>query len=974
MDERNPTVARPAGLRPAEPVQPAERVQPPPTRPAESGRLLRATRSAELLAPVGDGAALRAALATGADAVYLGLDRWSARAFAGNFTGHELVAAIERAHLYGARAHLALNTLLKEDELRPALAALQGPYEAGLDALIVADLGFAALVRETYPDLDLHASTQLNTHSSHQLAALAGQGFRRAILARELSLAEIERLDAHGLELEVFVHGALCYGYSGLCLFSSMVGGRSGNRGRCSQACRMRYRLLVGEAGSELSRLLSTNDLAAIAVLPQLLRAGVASFKIEGRMKDAAYVATATAVYRQALDAALADPAHYEVRDEWLRRLEQSFSRGFTNAHLEGDHAHVRSRGRSGHRGVAVGRVESMDEERGLVTIHLTAQLHDNDVVSIYTPVGQTEPVRVGAVRVVASGRSRSFDVAGAEGKAAARGSVTERQRARHRVADEAAASASPLREADAGELGDHVTLQLTERVAVKDRLFRLSSGEIDAFAQAAVAGRLLLRPLRLRARLEGAIGQPARLTVAPAPAPTVASSASSTHASVASPPASLAVDRWWDDSKARFTVSVDGVEPLRTARTAPLNAEKARAALGALGGTPYELAELDFAVNESAFMAVGALKDLRRRALAQLDQLRLAARRRPALQPTLASKSAALTVTAADDHQPASATASSAAAMSRPVAACSVKTRETVSPFARSVAGGFQTIVRLTSDDHPPAAPGVAGWCLELAGDESAAALERAIERLRAAGGEVRCRPPVILFDSDEAWWQAAAQLPWDAVYARHLSHLRASAPVILEYPLQGLNAEVARRLRPRAVVASPEASLEELAQLTVMLADLDPPTVVEVVAFTRQELLVTRDRLGVAEGLVGDQAPRCEVLVGDQRSTAEKLPGDQVPGDAEASQSLSLVDSKGFVFRAVVSARGSSIANARVTNLAPHLGDLAGAGVAVAIVDFGDMNAAERDAFAAHGVVALAAFADRERSTSGHLFRGVA
>jgi hypothetical protein len=242
-----------------------------------------------------------------------------------------------------------------------------------------------------------------------------------------------------------------------------------------------------------------------------------------------------------------------------------------------------------------------------------------------------------------------------------------------------------------------------------------------------------------------------------------------------------------------------------------------------------------------------------------------------------------------------------------------------------------------------------------------------------------------VILFDSDEAWWQAIAQLPWDAVYARHLSHLRASAPVILEYPLQGLNAEVARRLRPRAVVASPEASLEELAQLTAMLADLDSPTAVEVVAFTRQELLVTRDRLGVAEGLVGDQAPRCEVLVGDQRSTAEqlhgdqrstaeKLHGDQVPGDAEASQSLSLVDSKGFVFRAVVSARGSSIANARVTNLAPHLGDLAGAGVAVAIVDFSDMNAAEREAFAAHGVVGLAAFADRERSTSGHLFRGVA
>ncbi|MGO8683494.1 MAG: peptidase U32 family protein [Thermoleophilia bacterium] len=913
MDERNPAGARPAGLGPAE-----------PTRLAEPARPMMPMGPAELLAPVGDGAALRAALATGADAVYLGLDRWSARAFAGNFTGHELVAAIERAHLYGARAHLALNTLLKEDELRPALAALQGPYEAGLDALIVADLGFAALVRETYPDLDLHASTQLNTHSSEQLAALAGQGFRRAILARELSLAEIERLDAHGLELEVFVHGALCYGYSGLCLFSSMIGGRSGNRGRCSQACRMRYRLLVGETGTELSRLLSTSDLAAIAVLPQLLRAGVASFKIEGRMKDAAYVATATAVYRQALDAALADPEHYEVRDEWLRRLEQSFSRGFTNAHLEGDHAHVRSRGRSGHRGVAVGRVESMDEERGLVTIHLTAPLHDNDVVSIYTPVGQTEPVRVGAVRVAAPGHHRRSGASGAEGKAMASG--------------------SPLVGADADELGDHVILQLTERVAVKDRLFRLSSGEIDAFAQAAVAGRLRLRPLRLRARLEGAVGEPARLTVAPTSAPTVASTAS--------PTASLAVDRWWGDSAVYLTVSVDGAEPLRSARTAPLNAEKAGAALGALGGTPYELAELDFAVAGSAFMAVGALRDLRRRALAELDQRRLAARRRPALQPTPASQPAAVVVAVADEQRPAPTAVSSAASVNRPAAACSIKTRETVSPFARSVAGGFQAIVRLVADEPAPAAPGVIGWCLELAGDESAAILERTITRLHATGGEVRCRPPVILFDSDEVWWQATAQLPWDAVYARHLSHLRAPAPIILEYPLQGLNAEVARRLRPRAVVASPEASLEELTQLTMVLADLNQPMAVEVVAFARQELLVTRDRLGVAEGLVSDRPP----------------------GDAEESQSLSLVDSKGFVFRAVVSARGSSIANARVTNLAPHLGDLAGAGVAVAIVDFGDMNAAERDAFAAHGVAGLAAFADRERSTSGHLFRGVA
>ena len=213
--------------------------------------------SPELLAPAGEPRALRAALSAGADAVYFGLARWSARAFAGNFGGEAVPEAVETAHRYGARAYLALNTLLKDDEVEPALAALEAPYLAGLDALIVADAGFAARVREEYPDLILHASTQLNTHSSAQLAALARLGFTRAILARELSLAEITALDTHGLELEAFVHGALCYGYSGDCLLSSMVGGRSGNRGRCSQSCRLRYALRKdGSAPLESSRIM----------------------------------------------------------------------------------------------------------------------------------------------------------------------------------------------------------------------------------------------------------------------------------------------------------------------------------------------------------------------------------------------------------------------------------------------------------------------------------------------------------------------------------------------------------------------------------------------------------------------------------------------------------------------------------------------------------------------------------------------
>ena len=462
---------------------------PPTDQPASAGRRVTAP---ELLAPAGEPRALRAALSAGADAVYFGLARWSARAFAGNFAGEAAPEAVETAHLYDARAYLALNTLLKDDEVEPALAALEAPYLAGLDALIVADLGFAARVREEYPDLPLHASTQLNTHSSAQLEALRRLGFSRAILARELSLAEIAALETRGLELEAFVHGALCYGYSGDCLLSSMVGGRSGNRGRCSQSCRLRYALRrTGSAALEPSRIMSTSDLSAIGVLPELLAAGVSSFKVEGRMKDAAYVGVTTAVYREALDAAVADPEGYAVRPEWSARLEQSFSRSFTTAHLEGRHDEVRSGGRGGHRGVLVGRVSATDEGTGSVEVKLSQPVAEGDVVYLYTPWGQTEPRRL-----------------------------------------EAGGDAS-------------LTLRVRERVALKDRLFRLEAADVGELGRDLVTGRVALRPLELRMRLTGEVGSPAALAVT--------------------------------ESRSGHSVTVATAEPLAAARTAALTEARAR-------------------------------------------------------------------------------------------------------------------------------------------------------------------------------------------------------------------------------------------------------------------------------------------------------------------------------------------------------------------------------------------------------------
>ena len=850
-------------------------------------------RRVELLAPAGNKDALTAALAAGADAVYLGLENWSARAFAGNFAAVDVVRAIERAHLFDAHVHLALNTLLKQTELEPALDALAAPYEAGLDALIVADLGFAALVRARYPDLPLHASTQLNTHSSAQLAALARAGFSRAVLARELSLTEIAALDPASLELETFVHGALCYGYSGLCLLSSMVGGRSGNRGRCSQSCRMKYRLVAGDRQTTTQRTISASDLAAIDSLGGLVKAGVSSLKIEGRNKDAGYVAVATAVYREALDAAMADPDGYEAPPEWLQRLEQSFSRGFTSAHLDGAHSTVRNPARGGHRGVQIGRVETVDQRRGLVTVKLSQAVAGGDVIQIYTPWGHTEPARVGGI------------VEGAATGESGHESLWE----------------------------ERVTLRLSDRIAVKDRLFRISSGVADEFVREAVALRRLARPIAVSAELSGRVGEPARLTL------TLSDPA---HRAVADPAHGEVL-----------AATAVGTKPLESARTASLDEAKARDALGALGGTPYQLTEFVFTLEDGVFMAVGAVKDLRRQAIEQLDELRLSGSRRPA-----------------PDHGVSRPKGSGSADVPESAAAHRLPA-ERASTVVSSEAYRSAVIVRVPVYAAPPPAPGVTAWCLDAGPADSIDQITAAFERLAASGLPVRFRPSEILFDTDLDWWTAAAALPWAAVYARHLVHLEVQAPYILEYPLQGLNAEVAgaflRRSAggspgdaasadsaiesrvPDAIVASPESSLDEIAALAVILGRSEPAVEVEILAFGRQQVMVTRDRLGAAEGLVAE--PRQTVR-----------------------EDLSLIDEKGFVFPVTVDARGTQIANARVTNVTPHLDDLAGAGVAGLIVVYADLTAAEERAFAARGIAGLAGFADRDRSTGGHLFRGVA
>lgn len=321
-------------------------------RQAQAGQ----ARRTELLSPAGSYETFLAVLAAGADAVYAGLKRFSARAYAENLSDEELLRAMDEAHLRGRKVYLALNTLLKEDELTEALHVTESFCEAGIDALIVQDLGLAAQISKHFPDLPLHASTQMSVTGPYGLRFLEARGFSQAVLPRELSLKEIRALSAQTeLKLECFVHGALCYCYSGRCLMSSVIGGRSANRGRCAQPCRLPYQ--TGRGQKKEMYPLSLKDLCAADAVPLLLDAGVTSFKIEGRMKGLEYAAGVTEIYRQILDAAEAElaeaagsredpaaisgvPAEPSAADRRARdaRLAALGSRsGFTNGYLVPD-------------------------------------------------------------------------------------------------------------------------------------------------------------------------------------------------------------------------------------------------------------------------------------------------------------------------------------------------------------------------------------------------------------------------------------------------------------------------------------------------------------------------------------------------------------------------------------------------------------------------------------------------------------
>lgn len=318
----------------------------------------------ELLAPAGDRLCLIAAIENGADAVYFGLERHNARARATNFDGDGLPEVMALLHRRGVRGYVTLNTLVFPRELPDLEEIIRGVAEAGVDAVIVQDLGLARLIRAITSDLEIHASTQMSITSSEGVRLAAELGCSRVILARELSLSEIGKIRKNAaLPLEVFVHGALCVAYSGQCLTSEALGGRSANRGECAQACRLPYEIVCDGEVHELGNiqyLLSPQDLAAFELIPQLIDLGIASLKIEGRLKTPEYVANITQHYRAAIDSAW-ETRTVELDARAIREMELSFSRGFSHGFLDGNNHKVLVKGdHAKKRGIYLGRVSSV--------------------------------------------------------------------------------------------------------------------------------------------------------------------------------------------------------------------------------------------------------------------------------------------------------------------------------------------------------------------------------------------------------------------------------------------------------------------------------------------------------------------------------------------------------------------------------------------------------------------------------------
>jgi putative protease len=567
-----------------------------PEPPARQNSKLAIRNLPELLAPAGGWDCARAAVENGADAIYFGLEKFNARMRADNFTAADLPKLMEFLHRRGVRGYVTLNTLVFENELADAEKYLRTMISAGVDAVIVQDAGICRLIRRLSPDFPIHASTQMTISSAAGVEFARELGCCLVVLARECSIAEIEKISREPVQpstldsrpptllLEVFIHGALCIAYSGQCLTSEALGGRSANRGECAQACRMPYELVSDGKLVPLGDrkyLLSPQDLAGLEVLPELIRAGVASLKIEGRLKSPEYVANITRIYRNALDelgdewrvtgdekrpTSDAPPRHSSLVTRHTQYdMEMAFSRGLHTGWFGGTNNQQLVHARFGKkRGVYLGEVARVLRDGVLIRLEGPLQPGDGVVFDAGKPEENEEGGRVYEVRTV-------------KGKA-------QNQRVYHDTRHPSPVTLT-FGQGDINFL----------RIHVGDKLWKTSDPELDRRLRQSFEGDTpkFQRPIEIE--VHGVAGKPLTL---------------------------IAHDEFGNVAK------VESSMPLAKAEKQPLTTERLREQLGRLGGTPFKLGELKNNLSGKVLLPVSDLNRLRREVAGELERQRVRPKR----------------------------------------------------------------------------------------------------------------------------------------------------------------------------------------------------------------------------------------------------------------------------------------------------------------------------------------------------------
>ncbi|MEK3663759.1 U32 family peptidase [Paenibacillus sp. FSL H8-0261] len=506
----------------------------------------------ELLAPAGDWDCMRAAVANGADAIFFGVEKFNARARANNFRMDELTEIMAFLHSYGVKGFLTFNILVFENELSDAKELIDACVDAGVDAVIVQDLGLVKMIREISPDFPIHGSTQMTITSPEAVEFTKPFSLERVVLGRENNLKQIKTIGEQArLPMEVFVHGALCVSYSGQCLTSEMWGGRSANRGECAQACRLPYDLMVdGEVKpmGDVTYLLSPKDLAAIDLMPELIEAGVTSFKIEGRLKSPEYVANVVSKYRKAIDryfdGDMSKPSKEEVRE-----LQQSFSRGFTHGFLDGTNNKKLVDGTfPKSRGVYLGTVEQILRDGVVCRIHAPLKRGDGIVFDAGDPTKKEEGGRVYDLR-------------------------------RKGVKLEGEAGEGWIIDIVAGR--NDVDLR---RLNVGDRIWKTNDPALDKALRQTYETEKPYRVFPVHVRVQGCVGE--KLTT------------------------------WWTDVQKNVTVRVDSELALEAAQKRPMDTALLEEQFGRLGGTVFQLDALESHLQGDVIVPMRELNSIRRQAV----------------------------------------------------------------------------------------------------------------------------------------------------------------------------------------------------------------------------------------------------------------------------------------------------------------------------------------------------------------------